>query len=365
LSASATPGATPSRERVTIINPDAVIVDDRISKGARLLYVMLWRRINARGEVEIYMKDLAKMLGLSEDGVYLFVRELREHGVISTRRQGKFKPVRYALLTLAGVAAIAASAGTARAESAHQLTLIAPVKTQTSDGDSRYFRDSEADACGDGPDPDGDPADSVVPGSDDPETSRGQQAAATPLPSPTPPPHAPVREALSQQPAAAVRARDPGELLLLAGLKKYGIDHDAAVLLVTTWPDRCRWQLRAMPHRGGIKKPARFLRRAIERDFDLPDHVAGELRAALRVAAVPPESHSDVAMRRISDELDQRAIDELIGTLPTSMREQLQRDAQAEIDAHPLFSRAPNMVRDGMIRAAIVRMARELRATTR
>src|SRR5581483_1037538 len=132
----------------------------------------------------------------------------------------------------------------------------------------------------------------------EPDAIPGRHRSSTPPPKPP----TPARADISQAAASAVRARDTGELLLLGALKNFGIDDaGAARLIALHGADRCWPQVRAMRlrleqhHAAGdpIRHPGRFLRRAIEQNYELPDALRAEL-----VAVPPPRRRARDAARR-------------------------------------------------------------------
>ncbi|HZO92367.1 MAG TPA: hypothetical protein VFB22_01240 [Candidatus Baltobacteraceae bacterium] len=167
-----------------------------------------------------------------------------------------------------------------------------------------------------------------------------------------------------------MRARDTGELLLLGALKNFGIDDaGAARLIALHGADRCWPQVRAMRlrleqhHAAGdpIRHPGRFLRRAIEQNYELPDALRAEL------VAVPPPRRSAVELetQRVAEELDEQQIRDVIGTLPPRQLAELSAKAAAEVDENFVMRASRGPARDAAIRARIVRLARESLVTTR
>ncbi len=359
-------------QHATMINPRAVIEDPNLSPSARLLYQMLFNRADERGEVQIHSRELAVRLGVRPDSITYLLNQLRVAGVISTRQQGRGKPMHYTLLSIALAIATAASISVKSDAGPTQLTLDSGQQTK----DYRYSEDAEESELsrrrhGNPSEHDSDET-GLVPTQGEPDCPEHINARLDVASRVSKPSGDSQDYQTQQQPAAYARAHEADELLLLGGLKKYGVDDaDAAALLARYGPTRVRWQLRAMPFAisrrialcDPIRRPGAYLRRAIERDFELPDELRAELRA---LSAQPrPENHAEAETRRIQTQLTERAVDELLETLPVTVRAQLEQRAKAEVDSHYLFGRLPATAKDGMIRATIVRLAREQLATSR
>lgn len=313
-----------------------VLSHPNLSSTSKVLYALLWNRLNEIGgrTIAVPSSELAQMLGISADRVSRVAGELRDTELISTRQQGGGRPLEFTLLSIVGlVAAVAASHGVhAVAEGA-----AGSVYFTTFDADSSAERDAQ------------------IGGGENAGAAASSPVENPPLGFPTP---FPAREYLNSTSATGAPAREltADEVVLLQKLIDHGVHEPVARRRVELLPGRVAMQLESLPFRSNVTDKAAFLVAAIDRNLP-PAKRAVKYREeqARRAAEKPKISPEEQRVIKVQAE---RATEAMIAALPFDVRYVIEQRAKQFVETG-VFARLPATAKRDLERYKIVQFAEE------